>query len=239
MDVLFSTNRFETTLEGIDQSLIQNEVAFVCRQLPQPRFKRLLQLHCGDGLHSLELSKRGYYILGTSQTGFSINAARAAAHPNLHFIVEDMRTLAHPPASFDSVLFLWQSFGFFSERSNRDILRQIRTLLQPGGRLILDLYQPSFFERHIGIRQYLVGDTMVTEKKSMRGGRLNVVISYDGKREPKVFDWRLYSPFEIIELAELYGFHVLHTCTNFEENTSPSKNHPRVQYVLEKPRLMM
>jgi hypothetical protein len=162
-----------------------------------------------------------------------------SGHTSHHLVIEDMRALAHPPSSLDAVLFLWQSFGFFSERANRDILRQIRTLLQPGGRLIMDLYQPSFFERHLGTRQYLVGDTMVTEKKTMRGGRLNVIISYDGKREPDVFDWRLYSPFEIIELAELYGFHLLHTCTNFEENTIPSQDHPRVQYVLEKPRLML
>ncbi|MGD8822217.1 MAG: class I SAM-dependent methyltransferase, partial [Anaerolineales bacterium] len=154
-------------------------------------------------------------------------------------VIEDMRTLAHPPGSLDAVLFLWQSFGFFSERANRDVLRQIRTLLQPGGRLIMDLYQPSFFERQIGTRQYLVGETMVTEKKTMRGGRLNVVIDYDGQREPETYNWRLYSPFEIIELAELYGFHRIHTCTEFDENTTPTEDRPRVQYVLEKPRLMM
>ncbi|MGD8605370.1 MAG: class I SAM-dependent methyltransferase, partial [Anaerolineales bacterium] len=160
-------------------------------------------------------------------------------HPGYQEVIEDMRTLAHPPGSLDAVLFLWQSFGFFSERANRDVLRQIRTLLQPGGRLIMDLYQPSFFERQIGTRQYLVGETMVTEKKTMRGGRLNVVIDYDGQREPETYNWRLYSPFEIIELAELYGFHRIHTCTEFDENTTPTEDRPRVQYVLEKPRLMM
>jgi SAM-dependent methyltransferase len=223
----------------MDQGRIRREVDFICRQLPQPRFRRILQLHCGDGLHALELSRRGYQTIGTHKSNLTLNGARIGQDPRVQIIVEDMRSLAHPPGSLEAVLFLWQSFGFFSERSNRDILRQIRTLLQPGGRLIMDLYQPSFFERQIGTRQYLVGDTMVTEKKTMRGSRLNVVISYDGQREPDVFDWRLYSPFEIIELAQLYGFHLLHTCTDFEEGTLPAEDRPRVQYVLEKPRLMM
>ena len=44
---------------------------------------------------------------------------------------------------------------------------------------------------------------------------------------------------KVVELAKLYGFHLLHTCTNFMESMPPSRDHPRVQYVMEKPRLMM
>lgn len=239
MNVLFSANRFETAYEGIDRGRIQNEVEFISRQLPQPRFRRILQLHCGDGPHLSELGRLGYKAIGTHQSTSPQSQAFSSRLAGCQLVIEDMRSLAHPPGSLDAVLFLWQSFGFFSERANRDVLRQIRTLLQPGGRLILDLYQPSFFERQIGTRQYLVGETMVTEKKTMRGGRLNVVIDYDGQRDPDVFNWRLYSPFEIIELAALYGFHLLHSCTEFNEKITPSEDHPRVQYVLEKPRLMM
>jgi SAM-dependent methyltransferase len=239
MNVLFSTNRFRTNLDGFDDRRIDNEVDFIRRQLPQQSVERVLQLHCGHGHHARKLGQVGYRIIATNQKLSDYKSTPAISKMDANFIVEDMRRLAHPPASFDAVLFLWQSFGFFSERSNRDILRQIRTLLQPGGRLVLDLYQPTFFEGQIGTRQYLLDDVMVTEKKMMRGGRLNVVISYEGQQEPEVYNWRLYSPFEVVELAELYGFHLLLTCTNFLESAPPSREHPRVQYVMEKPRLMM
>ena len=76
-------------------------------------------------------------------TGIDVNLkaladARQRAADNPLYLEHDMRQVATLPGTFDAILCLWQSFGYFAETINRDILRQMRAKLNPYGRLVLD-----------------------------------------------------------------------------------------------------
>jgi SAM-dependent methyltransferase len=145
-----------------------------------------------------------------------------------------MHRLALAPGAFDAVLSLWQSFGYFDDATNLDVLRQVRRALTPGGRLVLDVYHRGFFERHQGTRRFERAGTVITETKYMSGDRLTVHLTYGVGGDADIFDWQIYTPEELQELAATCGFRCLVACTGFEGRMLPSPETPRMQFVFEK-----
>ncbi|PYJ18790.1 MAG: hypothetical protein DME96_00850 [Verrucomicrobia bacterium] len=54
----------------------------------------------------------------------------------------------------------------------------------------------------------------------------------DGGQEQ--FEWQLFSPAQMISMAELVGLTRLVACTDFDETTFPSPTNPRVQFLFER-----
>ena len=209
------------------------EVAFVARQLPQPRYHALLDLACGTGRHARLLAEQGYQVVGIVQNMQALTAAEAHSVGNLRFLRHDMRDLAGLPGHFDGIICLWQSFGYFDAATNGAILRNISHKLIVGGRCILDLYHRDFFADHQGRREFEIGGKTIIEEKQMQGDRLIVELSYGSTGEDR-FEWQLYRPQNLCALAEGCGLHCKLICSDFDEALPASPQMPRVQYVLEK-----
>jgi SAM-dependent methyltransferase len=229
----YSRTWFDLFMSTMPQARTAYEVAFVARQLPRPRYHRLLDLACGTGRHARLLAEQGYDVLGIERDVRALTAAQEAASDCLAFLKYDMRDLAGLPGRFDGVICLWQSFGYFDASGNAAILQAIAEKLTPGGRCILDLYHRTFFEIHQGRRVFEVDGRSVVEDKHMRGDRLIVGLSYDGAEGDR-FEWQLFRPHNLRALAETCGLTLRLTCTNFDEAQPASPTLPRVQYVLEK-----
>jgi hypothetical protein len=74
---------------------------------------------------------------------------------------------------------------------------------------------------------------VVQETKRLNGDRLRVQLDYpDGAHEE--FEWQLFSPAQMIALAQSVGLALLLSCTNFDITITPSRARPRVQFVLER-----
>lgn len=107
---------------------------------------RVLDLACGSGDHARRLAGRGLDVLG-AEIAHSLVAhcqERAAAEnlTSVHFVQGDMRELAAED-EFDAVLLLSGSFGFFDEAANRELLGRMAAALKPGGRLLVDVFDPA------------------------------------------------------------------------------------------------
>lgn len=194
-------------LDTIPAQSTQAEVAFIQRHLPPDEFPRLLDLCCGSGRHATHLARRGYRILGLDANAHVIAEAQASCSQG-RFQVGDMRRLAHLGQTFDGVINLWHSFGYFDDETNRDVLRQVRGVLRPGGR------------------------TIRTER-SWQGARQRVVLHYED-RPGDVFEWRLYTPLEFQALCDDLGLNTLLACAWFDEDTPPAAQHARMQFLLER-----
>lgn len=109
--------------------------------------KRILDLNCGIGRHSVELGKRGIEVLGTDLSADYISIARKKAKEdgvaaNVRFRVADMRRIASDLSGekpFDGVACLWTSFGFYDDETNAAILKQCLSLVKEGGFLALEI----------------------------------------------------------------------------------------------------
>jgi SAM-dependent methyltransferase len=59
-----------------------------------------------------------------------------------HFEQGDMRALAYD-SEFDVVLLLSGSFGFYDDAANTDVLARTARALKPGGRVLIDVFDPT------------------------------------------------------------------------------------------------
>lgn len=111
---------------------------------------RVLDLACGSGVHALRLAQRGLDVLGVDIASSLVaycreQAASAVAEegrPTIRFEQGDMRDLEYE-GEFDAVLLLSGSFGFYDDATNADVLARIGRALKPGGRVFIDVFDPT------------------------------------------------------------------------------------------------
>lgn len=230
----YSTAWLELFLEPIQPIQTEKEIAFLTYHLPNPPYKTILDVCCGQGRHSNSLAAKGYHITGIDLNQKALEKAERTSNGQTVYRKTDMRNLGELPGSFDAMVNLWQSFGYFDESTNRDILQQMSDKLNPMGRLVLDIYHRGFFEKHQGLRTFETSGLNITETKYMSDNRLMVKLDYDNIYEPDSFEWQLYTPDEIRELAQEMGLTCLIICTNFDEQQEATDNSPRMQIVFEK-----
>lgn len=218
----------------------QKDVAFLARQLPLPRYARVLDLCCGYGRHALRLAQRGYQVTGLDRDEAAINEARrraAEAGQDIVYIADDMRHVSKAVGTFDAVINMWQSFSYFDEETNQDLLRQICRQLTPGGRFIIDMYNREYFESHQGHSRQEINGIIVESNGYMQGKRWHSALSYSdehGQLGSDHMEWQLFSPDEFSTLAAQPGFETILACTWSDEYQAPTADIARVQVVLEK-----
>lgn len=226
---------FELFLAGIPEEKTASEVAFLQRQLPQPDYRRVLDLCCGGGRHAIPLAGLDYAVTALDRDIRALAQARAhAGNLPINWIEKDMRWLDEIPGIFDAILNMWQSLSYFDETTNDDLLRQISAKLRRGGCFVLDMYHRTFFEQHTGEHAFEIAGCTVHEKRYVRGNRLYVSLEYSDGRGGDNFEWQLYLPVEIEEQAARHALKCLLSCAAFDEQQAPTSQHPRMQLVFEK-----
>jgi SAM-dependent methyltransferase len=219
----FSANR--------DEAETAREVVFLARVLPQPP-ARVLDVPCGFGRHARGLAGLGYSVTGVELDERVLAEAARRSKGTIEYVEGDMRELSALRTDFDGVICMWASFGYFGHEANQAVLRGMADRLAAGGRLVLDVYNPDFIETHQGTIQF--NRVAVTETKTVRDGRLRVELAYDGGPVEDVFEWELYRPQQLNELAAACGLRCVVTCSEFDESRAASPEVPRMQLVYER-----
>jgi SAM-dependent methyltransferase len=230
----YSERWFRTFLETYSAERTSAEINLIEMWLPRPDFLKLLDVCCGEGRHSAVLAQRGYATTGIDVNHAALEKARLRSAGRVTYVHADMRDLGAVSDTFDAAVNMWASFGNFDDASNKHVLRGIRAKLRSGGRFILDVYDPEFFENHQGQREQVVGGKVVaTETKSIVGDRLRTRLEYV-KGGSDVFEWRLYRPQELEKLMSTVGFSSLKKCSNFDETIVPRGEFPRMQFLFQR-----
>ncbi len=103
---------------------------------------QVLDLCCGVGRHSLELSRRGYQVTGVDRTAAFLRTARqraAAEALSVEWVQADMREFVRPGA-FDAAINLFTSFGYFEDPDeDRRVADNLFRSLRPGGVLAIEM----------------------------------------------------------------------------------------------------
>ncbi len=225
---------FKTFLQQYSPEQTATEVGFVSDQLPQSAYKYILDLCCGEGRHSYPLAKNGYKVTGIDLSAEAIANAPVLTKDNPRYLPIDMRDIAKLSGNFDAVVSLWQSFGYFDSQTNEDLLKAISKKLNPQGRLILDIYNSEFFENHTGSITFEKDQMTITETKTIKDDRLTVHLDYGEKIAPSIFNWQLFTPEKITDLARSSSMDLVVACTNFDANQAVSPDRPRMQLVFQK-----
>lgn len=140
--------------------------------------RRVLDVACGTGRHSLALESTGVDVTGVDLSLDLLQAGRRVLDGDNHLFVRgDMRALPFR-ASFDAVVSLFTSFGYFpTEAEDRIVLEEIHTALRPGGVFLLDfLNQEKVVRELVPHSEESRGNLHITQQRS---------ISRDGRRVEK------------------------------------------------------
>jgi cyclopropane fatty-acyl-phospholipid synthase-like methyltransferase len=174
---------------------------------------KVLDVPCGWGRISLELSRRGYDVTGIDMMERYVAAASQAAKQEglkITFRQGDMRELP-AEAAFDAVVCWFGSFGYFDDEGNAAFARAACGALRPGRKLLIDTVTvetllPKFRQRDFSRRD----DGFLLQERSfdIRTGRINATWTHIRDREATSAEMsiRLYTVRELEQLLSAAGF---------------------------------
>jgi SAM-dependent methyltransferase len=203
----------------------EREVNFVANNLGLSPNSRVLDLGCGFGRHTIELSRKGFDMVGLDLSMPLLQRALADAQRRnlvIKFIHGDMRQLNFD-AIFDGVICLHTSFGYFNDQANFKVLQGIYRALKPGGRLLIETINRDFIAEGLPMRVWWSGtECLVLEEidlhpmHSILQVKRSIVFD-DHSRAPweQHMNTRLYSSHEMGALMRRAGFRVLDLSGDF------------------------
>jgi len=190
------------------------EVDHIIRLLDLQGGERICDLCCGVGRHSLELARRGFKVTAVDRTKLYLAQGKAKAEAeglDVEFVQEDMRAF-HRPGSFDVVLNLFTSFGYFeSPADDRRVVENVHRSLKPGGRFVLDLIAKEVLARVFRARDWRrVNDAILLVEARIVDHWSAIenewILLEGGVQHVWRYSHRLYSATELVGLLESCGF---------------------------------
>ncbi|GBC84115.1 Vancomycin B-type resistance protein VanB [bacterium HR11] len=157
---IFNSIYLKTDADVIDDPTITaQEVDYIIRVLQLQPDDRILDLCCGQGRHSLELARRGFRSIDSlDRSHYLIQRAKAAARKEglpVRFREGDARKLPYGPDTFDVVLLLGNSFGYFETlQDDLQVLREIFRVLKPWGRVLIDVADGDYLRQNFEPRSW-------------------------------------------------------------------------------------
>lgn len=176
--------------------------------------RRIVDLPCGQGRHAIELARRGYEVTGVDLSPYMLGMAREradASRVRVRWLVGDMRE-ALPGETFDLVLNLFTSFGYFAdEADDRLVVRAAASMLESGGRFLLEVINGQRVMGNFQEREWFtVGQIAVMERRFLDvPGRRMVVertVSSAKGEDTSVHAVRLYGGPEMGTMLTAAGF---------------------------------
>jgi 2-polyprenyl-3-methyl-5-hydroxy-6-metoxy-1,4-benzoquinol methylase len=196
---------------------IARQVDFMEQSLAVSKGGTILDVGCGLGLHAVELTRRGYLVVGLDLSLSMITRAAELAQQQqlkLNVVHADIREMEFDGA-FDGVICMGTTFGFFDDDANRDVLARLHQALRPGGRVLMDTVNRDYVIRFQPNLVWFEGDECVCMEESdfnYFNSRLTVkrtMMREDGKQSNAEYSVRLYSLHELGQLMQQVGFRVI------------------------------
>ena len=200
-----------------DEELTCREVDLIEDFLNIDKSLPVLDLCGGQGRHSLELSRRGYKdVTVIDYSKVLIDKGKNTARQeglNTRFIQNDARATGLAEQSYQFVLIMASSLGYFIEEAeNVKILRECFRLLKPEGSLLLDLPDKEYVENNLLPQSWHEAgqDLICCRERQLENdivySRELVLSRKHGFIRDETYCTRLYSPEKIGEMLGQAGF---------------------------------
>lgn len=205
-------------------------VALVNRVIPLAGLD-VLDLACGPGRHTVHLRTQRARVVGLDLSLPLLSLARSRGGGGGAFVRGDMRHLPFRKETFDVIVNLFTSFGYFAEDAQHGaVLRDVARLLRHGGTCVLDYFNAAAVRAQLVPRDEQVVGTqrVVIERHITSDGRYVVKemhLMHDGRSFLERV--RLFTPEELERLLREAGLLVRHRFGDYD-GSSPAESAPRV-----------
>lgn len=129
-----------------DEQEAEHAIELIEANLAGREINSVLDLGCGAGRHTSALLER-WWTVGLDLSMALLRIARRE-EPHAPYVRADMRELPFAEGSFDLVVNLFTSFGYFEDdREHGRVLSCVRETLRPGGTLVIDFLNAAQVRR--------------------------------------------------------------------------------------------
>lgn len=212
----FFNDDFLRTVRAPTPEQVSRQCDFLEKSLGLLRGAMILDVGCGLGLQAIELASRGYVVVGLDLSLPMLARAGDEAQDRgmkINFLHSDMKDMAFE-GSFDAVICLGTTFGYFDDETNRQVLERFRRSLKPHGILLLDSVNRDYVVQSQPNLVWFEGDGCVCMEETQFNyitSRLHVkrtMILEDRDQKESEYSVRLYPLHEIGQIMHNMGFRV-------------------------------
>jgi ubiquinone/menaquinone biosynthesis C-methylase UbiE len=175
----------------------------------------LLDVPCGFGRHAVPLARAGFRVVGVDRSDALLAEARrrASSERRLKFVRADYRELPLADASFDAAVNLFSSLGYLGDEEDVRVLAEIRRVLRPGGRLVIETMHRDLVARddHEQVWKGLGEGRLLLEQHAFDAASgvvqtTQTLIEGSGARESRSYSVRVYAATELAAMLRRAGF---------------------------------
>ena len=211
-----------------DESEAERAIDLIAAHVHGREIQSVLDLACGAGRHSKVLCER-WWTVGLDLSAALLRVARRE-DPDAPYVRADMRELPFAAESFDLVVNLFTSFGYFEDdREHARVLACVRTALRPGGAFVIDFLNAGQVRRNLVPYDERVENGVTIEQTRMISPDDRFVektIRLLERGREYVERVRLLSAGDLERMLEAAGFDVVH-CFGDYAGSDWSENSPR------------
>ncbi|HEY2368168.1 MAG TPA: methyltransferase domain-containing protein, partial [Polyangiaceae bacterium] len=207
---------FIRTMPKFTEAQVAAEADFIEDSLGVARGGALLDLGCGTGRQAVELSRRGYSVVGFDLSlSMLARAGEEAQEQNqkINFVQGDMREMTFEDA-FDGIYCWGSTFGYFEEEKNVHVVSRVHKALRQGGQFLLDVVSRDFAIKQAPSLAWFEGegcvcmDEMTVDWITSRMRVKRTMMLDDGRSKEIEYSIRIYSLHELGKMLHDGGFRV-------------------------------
>lgn len=189
----------------VNETRLHFIMPYMLRMIGQVSGKRILDLGCGEGGYSRELTRRGAHVVGIDCAAFSIEYAKKQSSEeelDIQYHIRNSNDLRGiESSSFDYVLC---SMMLMDCEDLEGTVQEIQRVLKPGGSLYASVLHPCFTGNKIGREGKGINRKVIVEdyfnptvyKQSLPGGTREVI-------------WRHHTIEEYVKLFVKYRLNIV------------------------------
>ena len=235
---IFNSMYLKTDADVVEDKQITNkEIDLFTEFLGLDKNMVILDLACGQGRHTLELARRGFrYVNGLDRSHFLIRKAKnicAAEGLTASFKEGDARKLPYQADTFDLVMILGNSFGYFeSTEDDIKILKEVFRVLKPNGRFLIDVADGNYLRDNYNPRswEWIDHKHFVCRERSLASDNQRlisreVISNIDkGVIVDQFYAERLYSQELLQEILSKSGYKEINFLGNYETDSKRNQD---------------
>ena len=211
-----------------DESEAERAIELIAAQVRGKDIQAVLDLACGAGRHSKALCER-WWTVGLDLSAALLRIARRDDR-DAPYVRADMRELPFADGSFDLVVNLFTSFGYFEDdREDARVLACVRTAMKPGGTFVIDFFNASEVRRNLVPYDERVENGITIEQSRVitpDDRFVEKTIRLRERGREYVERVRLLSALDLQQMLEAANFEVVH-CFGDYGGSHWSENSPR------------
>jgi cyclopropane fatty-acyl-phospholipid synthase-like methyltransferase len=216
-------NWYENFFKGINCEVWENaispewtlkEVDFLIGELKVKPGQRLLDIPCGMGRHSIELSKRGYKLTGVDISETFIKTLTEKIKTDdlfIETIQADILTVKLNKR-YSGAICMGNSFGYFNFDKMKSFVEKVSSSLEAGSRFIINsgMIAESILLNFSKNKSFTFGNlTMdITNIYNVEDSYMvsHLLYTKEGKTEKHAFKHYVFTLGEVKRLLKLFGF---------------------------------